>query len=208
MSLFEKDLSKEIILGKFLSSRYSKNNLKAKRISDKDIQFKGVDFILEASNGLYFKVDEKAQLHYLNIDLPTFALEIDYLKDGILKDGWLFNSEKITEIYAFIFSIHLIKNLKELNDENDIKSCDVVFVNRIRLIKELGNLGLDFKTCIANSKILRSSEEKKRINHQRSGFNFQISSQLHERPVNLVVKKRFLESVGEKYTFNRYGDTE
>jgi len=202
MSLFEKDLAKEAILGIFLSDQYSSNDLKTKRITDKGLQLKGVDLIIETNDGLNFKIDEKAQLHYINKDLPTFALEIDYLKDGVLKEGWLYSSEKITEIYAFVFSIHLIDGSNELEKEEDIRSCEVVFVNRIRLINKLATLNLDLKTCKAVSNVLRSAEEETKINHP-SGFNFQISNHLTEKPVNLVVKKSFLESLGKKFSFSR-----
>ena len=204
MGLFEKDMEHEGILGKFLSGQYANAKMKSIRISDKATQLKGVDLIFENNDGLAYKVDEKAQLHYLNKDLPTFALEINYLKDGILKEGWLYNSEKVTEIYAFVFSIHLIAGLNELEKEGDIDSCEVVFVNRIRLINELAFLNLDVKTCKGSSEALRNknNNDVTKINHD-SGFNFQISNHLSEKPVNLIVKKNFLESIGKKYFFHK-----
>ncbi len=196
MSLFKKDLEKEVILGAFLSQQYSKLNLGTTRIFDKEMQYKGVDIILE-KDGLTFKIDEKAQLHYINKDLPTFALEINYLKNDNLKSGWLFDTKKVTEIYAFIFSIQLIDGIQHLQNENDIKSCEVVFVNRLRLIKELAKHHLNYESCNNHSIELRSNNEIKKIPHH-SGFNFQISDQLAEKPVNLIVKKDFLVAIGKK----------
>ncbi len=202
MSLFDSDIAMEANLGSFLSKQYSKASLKTYRISDKKIQLLGVDLILETDGGVNFKVDEKAQLHYLNKGLPTFALEIDYLKNGTIKNGWLFDSQKITEIYAFVFSIHLIEGIKKLTKEEDIESCEVVFVRRFRLINELSKRALDFKTCIDKSKELRAGAGKIKIDHDL-GFNFQISHQLAEQPVNLIVKKTFLEGIGKKFQFKR-----
>jgi hypothetical protein len=201
MSLFHNDLSKEAILAKFLTKHYSNANLKINRISDKKLQLLGVDLILEGTNGLSYKIDEKAQLHYLNTDLPTFALEIDYLKDGRLMKGWLYNPEKATEAYAFVFSIHLIKGKINLKEEADIDSCEVILISRIRLVLALSMLDLNFGICREHSKQLRKDENENKMEHIRSGFNFQISNQLSERPVNLIVKKTFLEKIGKKYIF-------
>ncbi len=200
MSLFKKDLAQETILGTFLSSHYAKNNWNTTRILDKEMQYSGVDVMLE-KDGRHFLIDEKAQLHYLNKDLPTFALEINYLKDNILKDGWLFDTNKLTEIYAFVFNIQVVPNtIKQLRSVADIKRCDVVFVNKQKLLKELAILNLDYNTCAENSKTLRSNETIKKLSHY-STFNFQISSHLAEKPVNLIVRKTFLEGIGKKFIF-------
>ena len=201
MSLFKSDLAKEEILGRFLDKQYLKAGLKTHRIGGTNLQYKGVDLLLHDENGLDFKVDEKAQLHYLNKDLPTFALEIDYFKDGAIKPGWLFDSKKITEIYAFVFSIHLVAGVDLLTKEAELASCEVVFVNRLRLINELAMLDLDQKICSAQSAVLRSDAERIKIQHA-SGFNFQISRQLAEAPVNLVVKRVFLEKIGKPFKFS------
>lgn len=200
MNQFYKDISKEKILGQYLSIQYANAKLNTDRNDRLDLQFKGIDIILKDQNEVQFKVDEKAQLHYLNKDLPTFALEINYIKDSKIKQGWLYDSSKITEIYAFIFSIYLFPDVKEMSKVEDIKSCDVVFVNRIRLINELALLEINIKTCQLISEQLRIDNSLKKINH-KSGFNFQISTHLSEKPVNLIVKKSFLISIGEQLFF-------
>jgi hypothetical protein len=200
MSLFEKDLAKEIILGGFLSEHYHKENLQTTRVHDKKLQLKGVDIILE-KDGLQYKIDEKAQLHYINKDLPTFALEINYLKNDILKNGWLFDNNKVTEIYAFIFSIHLIEAKTVITKQEDIKSCEVIFVNRLTLLQALAKNELDFNTCNYHSHLLRSNKEDLKKITFSNEFNFQISSHLSEKPVNLIVKKSFLKSLGKTFLF-------
>ncbi len=199
MSTFKNDLANEAILGSFLDKQYKKANIKIERTNNLELQHRGIDFILTDSNNLQFKVDEKAQLHYLNQSLPTFALEIDYLKDNKLKPGWLFDPSKITEIYAFIFNIQLTVGLDKLNSSDNIKSCEVVFVNRIKLINELSLLNIDINFCLKQSNILREGNLQKR-SHE-SGFNFQISNHLAEKPVNLIVKKAFLADIGKSFSF-------
>jgi len=203
MSLFNDDIKKEAILAKFLDQQYQKNNLKINRISDKESQFKGIDLIIEGKEDIKYKVDEKAQLHYLNKNLPTFALEISYFKDSILKQGWLFDPSKETELYAFVFSIHLVNNETEMKDENDVESCEVIFVNRSKLINKLAELELSFDKCNSISNEIRSNGSLSKLEHLPSGFNFQISDHLSEKPINLIVKKRFLKSIGKSFLFKR-----
>ena len=200
MTLFKKDLESERILGEFLSAHYSKSNLNIERISEIKLQLKGIDFLLTDKSNLVYKVDEKAQLHYLNKDLPTFALEIDYVKNDELKQGWLFDPNKATEIYAFVFSIHLVGKIAEVTKMEDIESCDVVFVNRIRLINELSKYGIDYNLCNMKSELLRNNVGLKRIGYSPQ-FNFQISNHLSEKPVNLIVRRIFLETIGKTLLF-------
>ncbi|HSK13054.1 MAG TPA: hypothetical protein VK907_07540 [Phnomibacter sp.] len=197
MSQFKHDLNKEQILGRFLDHHYHKANYCFSRIDDRSLQQKGVDLIMKASDGLTYKVDEKAQLHYLNTSLPTFALEIDYTKGGRLCEGWLFDPDKVTEVYAFIFNIHLKDDKTEMPDPDDIRSCEVVFVNRLKLLVELSALGLTYQACKAYSHRLRQAHADDRMQHA-PGFIVQVSRQLQEEPVNIIVRKRFLEQVGDK----------
>ena len=79
MSFFKRDLKKEKILSKYLDGVYNKIPLTVQRINDLDLQYKGVDLIYN-NNGAKIYIDEKAQLDYLNSDLPTFTFELSYLK--------------------------------------------------------------------------------------------------------------------------------
>ncbi len=200
MSNFQEDLSKETILAKFLEEKY-KNELgwSITRILDKEVQKAGVDFILH-QDGLDKRIDEKAQLSYINSTLPTFALEIDYFINGNKKRGWLFDDNKWTDSYAFVFSILVNNTAGSLKEVKDIVSCEVVLVNRLKLLNELANRGLTLKTCIEASAKLRLGADFKE-QHNLSGFNFHFSKQLSEQPVNLIVSKRFLEEIGNKYIF-------
>ena len=100
-SKFYEDLSKEELLGTYLDTFYPQifkdTPFKVERIWDTRQQHRGVDLLLK-SNAQCFYVDEKAQLDYLNISLPTFAFEISYLKRGDWRVGWLVDATKITQI--------------------------------------------------------------------------------------------------------------
>lgn len=193
MSLFRQDLSQESILQSYLNQVYIKAGLDFTRIGDKNLQNAGIDVIMKGKKRAV-KVDEKAQLHYINESLPTFAMEISYLKGGNEHEGWLFDDKKITEAYALVFDIMLKGQIFKLTRPSDIDSCEVMLVYRHKLIEALQVHGLTREFCMEKSKVLRQEPGKKKIIINRN-FNFQISSHLAEAPVNLIIKRSFLRTV-------------
>ena len=131
-STFKSDLSKEKKLANFLDATYYKDkitfpkNFSIERIYDNNLQHKGVDIIIKDSkNNLEFYIDEKAQLDFINKKLPTFAFELSYLKNEILKNGWLFDKSKITNQYFLMTCIETVNN--------EFKSCRLLSVDRFKL---------------------------------------------------------------------------
>ena len=98
MNSFKSDIEQEKILSKYLDNVYEKKKLKFKRVFDIYLQNQGVDLKIFVNSDEYL-VDEKAQLHYLNLDLPTFTFELSYLKNSKLKEGWLLDRNKKTQYY-------------------------------------------------------------------------------------------------------------
>ncbi len=129
-SLFKSDLQKEKQLAALLDSMY-RNNLKFygfERVSDLNLQLQGVDLVLtQKHNQKRFFIDEKAQLDYVNEDLPTFAFEINYRKNGKRKQGWLYDASKKTDFYALVTAIYSDK-------PQTYTSCKITFVNRRKLL--------------------------------------------------------------------------
>ena len=89
------DMSAEGQLGIFLD-RYLYSRLEEagrirsfRRVRDRSGQLRGTDVILTAPEGGALRLDEKAQLYYLNRDLPTFAFELSFLLQGKEVPGWL-----------------------------------------------------------------------------------------------------------------------
>ena len=105
----EEDMSAEAELARFLDqylySRFPNKQRYSsiKRIRDKSEQLKGTDVRFTMKDGRVFNVDEKAQLYYLNKDLPTFAFEIQFLRHGFPTTGWLCNNCLDTDYYLLIW---------------------------------------------------------------------------------------------------------
>lgn len=195
ISKFNEDLSKEEALGRFLDKIYPTlfKGYDIQRISNIDLQHKGIDLILSKEGNEYY-IDEKAQLDYLNNELPTFAFEISYLKNGNENSGWLFDKTKDTQRYFLVTGIYL-NNPENINE--GFKDCNIISVDRIKLINLLESKGLDFNsTTKINNRIRSCTEEKgikiKELNPQTEGRFYYSKSNKSEQPINLVLYIAFL----------------
>jgi len=196
MTFFHRDLNKEQLLGKFLDSIYPQINIEVERNNNIDLQHKGVDLIYKEKENIF--IDEKAQLDYLNSNLPTFTFELSYLKNEEYRLGWLFDESKLTTHYFLITGIYA-KNINDLT-QGFIK-CIITSVNRSLLIKHLNSKGLTYTVLYNYEKQIRSSFTKnkkhliKELNSKTEGILF-YSPQLSEKPINLQLKLNYLIEIG------------
>ena len=195
-SQFQFDLTQEQMLQPFLDRCYKQYAIEPIRYQNRNIQRNGIDLTL-SRDGYSFLVDEKAQLGYIGRSLPCFALEINsYGPDGRLRTGWLFDEQKKTEVYAFVFDIRLHAEKTRIDTPEEVAGASIVLVNRHRLINHLERGGLDRFT------LTRQAEEMRRTGALRRyvpepGWKLAYSEQLAERPVNLLVKRKFLMTIGQ-----------
>lgn len=190
-SAFNDDLKKEQLLAPLLDLYYSSylNHYTFERKRDRKNQFAGIDLVLEhKTNGNSYAVDEKAQLDYINEDLPTFAFEISYKKSEVLKRGWLFDSTKKTEFYSLITAIY--------TDEPKVfTSCKITLVNRRKLIAFLNIKKITeekLKTYIANNDMIHGKLKLQELNDKKEGYLYVSSRNKVEQPINLVLRLDFL----------------
>lgn len=186
-SNFKQDLAKEQLLHPLLDDFYGQlKHYDFERVHELGQQHRGIDVILthRKTHNSYF-VDEKAQLDYLNEDLPTFAFEIQYLKNGVLRPGWLFDAQKKTQFYALATSIY--------SDEiGKLTSCRLTLVNRQKLLLLLEKLGIvEDKLLKMVTDTTTGKIEIDALNAKKEGYLFQ-SNQKAEKPLNLVLKLNWL----------------
>jgi hypothetical protein len=179
-----------------ISIRYEQLNINLVRIRDLGLQHQGVDLKF-VSNRVEYYIDEKAQLNYINSNLPTFAFEISYFKNDILNEGWLLDGRKITTHYFLITDIQA--NEKK-NGFLEFTSVQIISVHRDKLLFELDKLGLTSERLKIYDKVLRSErfngkKEIKELDVRRQGSIF-LSAQLAEKPLNLVLRLEFLIELG------------
>ncbi len=190
-SSFKSDLEKEQKLTVFLDKYYEKHLVRYEfeRISDKNLQIRDIDLIFNRiHSGEEFFVDEKAQLDYINEELPTFAFELFYLKNGDQKKGWFFDGNKSTDFYSLITSI--------FSDEpGAFTSCKITFVNRKKLIAFLASKKITETMLV--SKISEHSQKKNKLeiaelHPKKEGYLYFSSQNKAEKPINLILKLDFL----------------
>lgn len=86
MTNFYSDLNQEGILSKYLDNIYQEKGIDFYRVFDLDRQHQGIDVVMIIRSDEYI-IDKKAQLHYINRDLPTFTFELSYLKGDDIREG-------------------------------------------------------------------------------------------------------------------------
>ena len=195
MYSFKSDIEQEKILSKYLDSVYEKKKLEFERIFDINLQNQGVDLKIFV-NSIEYLVDEKAQLHYLNSDLPTFTFELSYLKNSKLKEGWLLDRNKKTHYYFLITGIYLKENKTELKSPNDISKLKITSVNRNKLISHLTSIGLNFEKLNHYDKYFREhslygKNEITELNKSSQGLIY-FTKNLAEKPINLQIRLKYL----------------
>ena len=156
-SKFYEDLSKEELLGTYLDTFYPQifrnSSFQVERIWDARQQYQGIDLLLKKGQQSFY-VDEKAQLDYLNVSLPTFAFEISYLKRNRWRVGWLVDATKVTQIYFLITNICLV----EKNDLSaGLSNIKIIGVYRSKLLALLKSRGLTQQRIIALEKQIRNN---------------------------------------------------
>ncbi len=194
-SAFRKDLHSENLLRPYLDRCYAAHGIGVQRYARTDDQLRGMDVRL-TKDGRSFIVDEKAQLHYINRSLSTFALELSLMKDGTERVGWFLDTTKRTQVYAFIFDIRVHAPVERLQQPSDIASATIVLVNRERLQSSLDHVGLGANELRALSSSLRNSNASmQRVAYP--GIKLLRSDRLNEAPVNLLVARKHLMEIGQ-----------
>ncbi|MCL6266614.1 hypothetical protein [Flagellimonas myxillae] len=194
-SSFKDDLSKERQLSHYLDTQYQKHlkQYSFERVSNIQEQLLGVDLVFtHKQTGNTYHIDEKAQLDYPNINLPTFAFELCYEKDGEPKTGWFLDAIKKTDFYSLITGIYA--------DEKDkFTACNITFVNREKLLDFLVSRKLSkekMQRLALSQPNYHGKMELESLDPHSEGYLFFSSKNKLEKPVNLILKLEFLCRIG------------
>jgi len=194
-SNFTSDLKKEKQLFPLLNRMYELHlkYYSFERVFDYEQQLKGIDvYFTHKTTGKRYAIDEKAQLDYINEDLPTFAFEIQYQKKGLLKKGWLFDKAKETDFYALVTAIYE-------DSPNTFTSCKITLVNRKKLLAFLASKAITPALLAAVIKENSSKNAKLVLNQldsKKEGYLYFSAMRKAEQPVNLILKLDLLLDLG------------
>ena len=199
------DMSAESELAEFLDENlYSHllgegKFLSIERMAEKEQQLQGIDVIAKTQSSVAY-IDEKAQLYYINKDIPTFAFELQFLKGGRVIEGWFLNDELKTNHYLLIWPFASVTDVKELKKE-DFTKLDALMISKAKLRRELASLGLDKGILAQRASQLRRTRTYGKITTGIQGVYYFASdpSKYAEAPINIVVSKARLVSLADAH---------
>lgn len=200
------DMSAEAQLGFFLDTylydRFPKSDAfsRIERMHNKADQLAGVDVRFTSKDGAVYDVDEKAQLYYLNKSLPTFAFEIQFLRNGQETIGWLCNNSLKTDLYLLIWPYATQDTPKGISWEQFTKA-DCLLVPKKRLLTMLEREGLTIERMLQDAARFRQEglSGKIAINGVRGIYYFASDAQKYrEAPINIVIAKDRLLGIAQR----------
>ena len=200
------DMSAEAQLGYFLDaylySRFPQSDAfsRIERMHNKADQLAGVDVRFTSKDGVVYDVDEKAQLYYLNKDLPTFAFEIQFLRDGRATTGWLCNDSLKTNLYLLIWPFATQDTPRGIR-WGQFTKVDCLLIQKKRLLAMLERDGLTIERMQHDAAQLRRTGHtgKATITGVRGAYYFASDPKKYrEAPINIVVTKDRLLGIAQR----------
>lgn len=171
----------------------------AERIDNIDDQLAGIDVKLIDKKGTVYRVDEKAQLYYLNRDLPTFAFEIQYLRGGEERLGWLCNQELLTDFYLLIWPFATTDTPKGIRWDQFTKA-DCLLIKKKSLLAELSGRGLTIKKMLEDARRIRADRQVGKVPISKGMYYFASDPQKYaESPINIVIRKPLLKKIAARH---------
>lgn len=173
--------------------------LSIERMAEKEQQLQGIDVIAKTRSSVAY-IDEKAQLYYINKNIPTFAFELQFLKGGRVIEGWFLNDNLKTNHYLLIWPFASVDDVKKLKKE-DFTKLDALMISKKKLREELASLGLDKQTLAQRASQLRRTRTYGKITTGIQGVYYFASdpSKYAESPINIVVSKARLISLADAH---------
>ena len=169
-------------------------------MQDKEEQLNGVDVEFIGTDGRVYCVDEKAQLHYLNKSLPTFAFELLSYQKGYDTVGWLCNDKLKTDLYMLIWPYAVQDDYQGITWEQFTKA-DCLLIQKRKVLKMLASKGLTTDTMLADARRIRASGRKGKIPIDGIKGIYYFASypkKYQEAPINIIISKPKLQDLAQR----------
>lgn len=168
----------------------------SERVDEKKYQVQGVDIKFDLSGTTYI-CDEKAAVKWMNKNLKTYAMELEFInRGGYLNDGWFVNDSQINNSYCLIYTDKIEAPYNSFTTE-DIKEVTVIIVTKDSIKDYLADKGWTAKNLKNKCKEIRSKGGYgvNMGNIQEHGLKFSYSQQLPEKPINVLIPRDELENM-------------
>lgn len=202
---FRRDLEQEQFPIEFLKKYFfnpyiaCQKKIRPEYVTDIETQLTGIDIILNYEDEKKVNIDIKAQMNkYINHPTPTFCLETEYTKQGVIHEGWLFRDDLKTDIYGFIWINSADCDKKHLlHSCEDINKLTILFVHKSDVLKYLGSLGIDKKSIEDSTRKLKTIPGKNGTRQDKLPGDLKLFQTLFlpEQPINIVVPNRIWDEL-------------
>lgn len=207
---------------------YPHFGIQFRRENSLEMQYNGVDLTAITNRG-ESHIDEKAAITASNTILPTFAFEVDSIQKGAVIPGW-FVTHNLTDTYVLCYPTYFDDNYKRISPDavttrgtvdNGINTMCYLVVRKKSIKDFLCGHGVTDEFLLEQAKRMRgiySADTSEFLRLDKSGefrikindnlldgiynpLNMKLSTGVAEKPINLVIKRQFLERLGGKVYF-------
>ena len=191
-----------IFMDKYLYANFPTKSLfsQIKRIHDKEEQLLGVDVEFTGTDGHVYCVDEKAQLYYLNQNLPTFAFELLFDRGPHETIGWLCNQSLRTDFYMLIWPFAEQDSCNGITWDKFTR-LDCLLIQKRKLLNMFAQNGLTVEQMQKDARNIRANGQIGKIPiHGLTGIYYYASdpARYREAPINIVVSKTILLHLAQR----------
>ena len=202
----EQDKSIEEVISDY-TQRYFWNDRNATRITDKQMQYQGIDYQITGKSGRIINIDEKAKYKgALNQIFKFPSVEMSFTNRlGLVQDGWFASDKTKTDYYAFLAIYTSASEPKDITFDN-INKVNMLLVSKKDILDMVVNdIRHDAKALRDYCDLQIEANEKdinnrKRYSHGRYWLTY--SYFLNEKPVNLVIPRHELEELPRSIQFD------
>ena len=200
MSRRDIDMRGEKAMGVFLDKYFYSRAKEARmlsyveRIYDKKLQLQGIDVLFDDR-----LIDEKAQLHYINQPRDSFVFEINSVSDATnsVVDGWYINPSNKTQDYLLLWipKARTTQINRLVSEDFEAVEADLISKNHIKeYLKKINVTDQTLKT-----KALEMRDKNIRKFNIIESIYLKYSIDVYpEKPINMVIKKKLLDSLSQK----------
>ncbi len=199
MSSRQIDMRGEKALGLFLDEFFYprlceiEGFTRTERVYDADMQKKGCDIYIFNKGGRSIKIDEKAQLHFINDPRDTFVFEISFLQDdsGEVINGWFVSDNNITDCYMLSWIDQARTDKINRIVAEDFEQITICFITKKKVISYLASCGFTIDK-------IKSLANKMRVNEMADSYHLSrdavlyYSKNIKEQPINIVINRSVL----------------
>lgn len=207
------DEANTMIVNRFLDSVvYTAENgfSDVERVDDKERQVQGIDVIFNLDGNKHLS-DEKAATSWINKGLKTFSFELSFInRRNEIMDGWFLRDDLLNDSYVLVWidegemrPFGTEENVEVLKGVDAILKADIAVVTKSAIKDYLESLGwTEDKLKTKCDAIIENPDGENMGNVFRNGCKFSYSTQLVEKPVNVLLTREKLMEIAEfKYHY-------